>query len=298
MTKLKKGAFAELIRIALNEDLGSGDVTTESTIPDHTLGRARFLAKQDGVLSGLEVAESVFEKVDKDIKIEWLAKDGDSVKKGDIFGHAEGRARSLLIGERLALNLLQRMGGIASATRAMVDATGSSKSKILDTRKTVPGLRLLDKYAVVCGGGMNHRIGLYDMILIKDNHISARGGIGPALDAAQDAHRNRDIALEIETRTLEEVSEVVEYEKSKPGSVDRILLDNMVVVENGKIDTSMLQKALLVVDGLVDTEASGNVNLGTVPAISATGVDYISSGALTHSVMAMDISMKIDLIEG
>lgn len=292
--QLDKSVVLDIIRNAIREDLGSGDVTTESTIEVETKGRARFLAKQDGVLSGLEVASWVFEEVDSSVLVEWQAKDGDVVSKGDVFGHASGPARSLLIGERLALNLLQRMGGIASATKAMVDATGESNSKILDTRKTVPGLRTLDKYAVVCGGGLNHRIGLYDMILIKDNHISARGGISPALDAAQATHRS-GIKLEIETRTLEEVQEVLSFEESRPGSVDRILLDNMVTVKDGKIDTSMLEEALKIIDGKVDTEASGNVNLATVPAIAMTGVDYISSGALTHSVMAMDISMKIEL---
>ena len=292
--QLDKSVVLEIIRNAIREDLGSGDVTTESTIEVGTLGRARFLAKQGGVLAGLEVATWVFEEVDRSIQVTWKAKDGDVVSKGDIFGHASGPARSLLIGERLALNLLQRMGGIASATKAMVDATGSSKTKILDTRKTVPGLRTLDKYAVLCGGGQNHRIGLYDMILIKDNHISAKGGIVPALDAAQESHRS-GIKLEIETRTLSEVQEVVKYEESRPGSVDRILLDNMVIVNDGEIDTSMLEEALRIVDGKVDTEASGNVNFSTVPAIAQTGVDYISSGALTHSVMAMDISMKIEL---
>jgi len=292
--ELNKELVLDIIRNAIQEDLGAGDVTTESTIESDTKGRARFLAKQDGVLSGLNVATWVFEEVDSDVEVKWEAKDGDVVSKGDIFGFATGPARSLLVGERLALNLLQRMGGIASATKAMVDATGQSNSKILDTRKTVPGLRSLDKYAVLCGGGLNHRIGLYDMILIKDNHISARGGITPALEAAQSAHKD-GIKLEIETRTLEEVQEVISYEESNPGSVDRVLLDNMVTVVDGEIDTSMLEDALKIVDGKVDTEASGNVNLATVPSIAKTGVDYISSGALTHSVMAMDISMKIDL---
>ncbi len=292
---LIKEEVLKTIQIALDEDLGSGDVTTQATVETSTMGRARFLAKQDGVLSGLEVATWVFELVDPRVTIEWSLNDGDRVSSGIVFGHAEGSAHSLLIAERLALNFMQRMGGIATASAKMVEATGDSTTKILDTRKTVPGLRNLDKYAVTCGGGLNHRIGLFDMILIKDNHISARGGITAALDAAQEAHRS-GFPLEIETRTLAELQEVVDYEKTKPDSVDRVLLDNMVKVEDGKIDTSMLELALEIVDGCVDTEASGNVNLETVPAISATGVDYISSGALTHSVMALDISMKIELV--
>jgi nicotinate-nucleotide pyrophosphorylase (carboxylating) len=195
------------------------------------------------------------------------------------------------MGERLALNLMQRMSGIATATRAMAEAAGDAT--ILDTRKTAPGLRLFDKWAVRLGGGTNHRVGLYDMFLIKDNHIAAAGGIRAAIDAAGRYRKTHapDLAIEIETRTLDEVDEVLAI-----GGVDRVLLDNMVEVgDNGLVDVTMLAEAVRRVGGAFETEASGNVTLATVPAIAATGVDFISSGALTHSVRALDISLKIDL---
>lgn len=281
----------ELIDRALAEDVGSGDVTTLATIPAERQATATFLAKEPGVLAGLAVAERVFAALDPEIAIRWDAADGDAVAAGTRFGSVDGSARSILIGERLALNLMQRMSGIATATRTMAEAAG--EATILDTRKTAPGLRVLDKWAVWLGGGTNHRVGLYDMFLIKDNHIAAAGGIRAAIDAARRyrAEHASGLAIEIETRTLAEVDEVLAV-----GGVDRVLLDNMVEVgDDGLVDVTMLAEAVRRIGGAFETEASGNVTLATVPAIAATGVDFISSGALTHSVRALDISLKIDL---
>lgn len=286
-----------LLATALEEDLGAGDVTTEATIPPHTRATGRFLAKADGVVAGLAVAERVFAEVDPDVEVRFDVADGAEVENGQVFGSVTGRARSLLVAERLALNVMQRMSGIATATRRMVEATGPHPAQILDTRKTAPGLRGLDKWAVLLGGGTNHRVGLYDMILIKDNHIAAAGGVREAIEAARAycAEREAALEIEIEARTLSEIREVL-----ATGGVDRILLDNFVRVNaGGVVDTSGLAEALALVGGRVPCEASGNVTLATVPAIAATGVAFISSGALTHSVTALDISLKLRLeIEG
>ncbi len=291
MTAPDLSSIDALIDRALAEDVGSGDVTTLATIPAERRATATFLAKESGVLAGLAVAERVFAALSPEIVIRWDAADGDAVAAGTRFGTVTGPARAILVGERLALNLMQRMSGIATATRAMADAAGDAT--ILDTRKTVPGLRVLDKWAVRLGGGTNHRVGLYDMFLVKDNHIAAAGSIRAAIEAARAyrAEHAPDLAIEIETRTLAEVDEVLAV-----GGVDRVLLDNMVEVgDDGLVDVTMLAEAVRRVDGAFETEASGNVTLATVPAIAATGVDFISSGALTHSVRALDISLKIDL---
>lgn len=290
------------------------------------MATARFLAKADGVLSGIEVAKKVFQAVDKSIKYTFTMKDGDEVKSGTYFGTATGPASSLLVAERTALNLMQRMSGIATLTRKYVkaiEATGNTHTKILDTRKTAPGMRMIDKKAVRDGGALNHRTGLYDMVMIKDNHITAAGGVAAAISAVEkyfvthlfntgsndnndssgDAkydHTNRP-KVEVETRTLDEVKEAVKA----IGFVDRIMLDNMVKITRDpttghvlKVDTSMLEAALKIIKDSgrkVETEASGNVTLETVGEIGKTGVDYISSGQLTHSVTALDISLKIAL---
>ncbi|MEM8557806.1 MAG: carboxylating nicotinate-nucleotide diphosphorylase [Bacteroidota bacterium] len=288
-----------LIARALAEDVATGDVTTLATIPAERAATATFLVKEDGVLAGCRVAERVFEKVDASLAVTWTAADGDRVAAGMRVGTVTGAARSVLTGERLALNLMQRMSGIATATRRMVDAarTTSLATEILDTRKTVPGLRLLDKEAVRLGGGTNHRVGLYDMVLIKDNHIEAAGGLEAALRAAHaylDAH---DLALEIEVevRTLDEVDRLVALIDGGL-RVDRALLDNMVVrYAEDAFDTTMLAEAVERIAGRTATEASGNVTLASVAQIAATGVTHISSGALTHSVRALDISLKVGL---
>ena len=286
-------ALPDLIDRALAEDVGPGDVTTEATIPAATRAEARFLLKEDGVVAGLAVAERVFRAVDPELDVTWTAADGDRLDAGTVFGTVSGRARSILVGERLALNLMQRMGGVATAAAAMSEA--AAPAVVLDTRKTVPGLRALDKWAVALGGAQNHRVGLYDMVLVKDNHIAAAGGVAEAIRAV-DAYRQRagDLPVEVEARTLDEVDAVLAA-VADGSRVDRILLDNMARQTASGLDVSLLEEAVQRVGGRVQTEASGNVTLDTVGAIGATGVDYISSGALTHSVRALDVSLKIDL---
>ncbi|MDX1546339.1 MAG: carboxylating nicotinate-nucleotide diphosphorylase [Rhodothermales bacterium] len=288
---LSEADLDALLARALDEDVGAGDVTTRATVPPETAAEAHFLAKEDGVLAGLAVAERVFARIDGTVAVTWARADGDAVQAGTVFGAVRGRARSLLTAERLALNLIQRMSGIATATRRMAEA--ARPARILDTRKTAPGLRTLDKWAVRLGGGHNHRLGLYDQILIKDNHIAAIGGVAEALEAAQRyrAAHDPDLTVEVEARTLEEVQRVL-----AAGGADIVLLDNMARRrEDGTLDVSMLEAAVRLIDGRMQTEASGNVTLETVAAIAATGVDAISSGALTHSVRALDVSLKIEL---
>lgn len=289
---LSEADIDALVNLALEEDLGLGDVTTVSTIPPDTKATASFLAKESGTLAGLYVAQKVFHALDPVLEVFWSTSDGNRIDKGDVFGTVIGSAHAILSGERLALNIMQRMSGIATATHHMVHAASPFGARILDTRKTAPGLRLLDKWAVKLGGGENHRIGLFDMILIKDNHIAAAGGIQEAIQAAQQFRTEHDanLEIEVETRTLEEVEDALAM-----GGIDRLLLDNMVHLDEGDINTGMLSQAVKLVDGRYATEASGNVTLDTVPAIAATGVDFISSGALTHSVKALDISLKIAL---
>lgn len=288
---LDAAALDALIARALAEDVGPGDVTTLATVPPGTPATARFLAKADGVLAGLDVATRVLSAADPALRVVWHRADGDRVVAGTVFGEVAGPARGLLAAERLALNLLQRMSGIATTTRHYVEAAAPYGARILDTRKTAPGLRALDKWAVRLGGGDNHRVGLFDLILIKDNHAAAAGGVAAALAAARryrDAHAPA-LAIEVEVRTLEEVDAVL-----ATGGADLLLLDNMAR-PGGHLDVSLLRAAVERVGGRLPTEASGNVTLGTVAAIAATGVDRISCGALTHSVAALDLSLKIDV---
>jgi nicotinate-nucleotide pyrophosphorylase (carboxylating) len=280
-----------LLDLALEEDIGPGDVTTLATVPAERRAEGRFLAKEPGVLAGLAVAERVFVRVDPGVRVSWSAADGDGVEAQTVFGTAEGPARALLTGERLALNVMQRMSGIATATRRMAEA--ARPAALLDTRKTAPGLRALDKWAVRLGGGRNHRAGLYDMILVKDNHIEAAGGVREAVEAAKRYRQQHApaLAIEVEARTLEEVEAVL-----RAGGADWVLLDNMVRLhDDGFVDTARLREAVELVGGRLKTEASGNVTEATVSAIASTGVDAISAGALTHSVRALDLSMKIAL---
>ena len=282
-----------IIERALDEDIGPGDVTTLATMKAGIETTASFVAKEDGVLAGLHVAESVFCTLDGTLRTMWSLRDGEAVIKGTVFGSVSGRAGSILTAERTTLNLMQRMSGIATATQQMQQAVYPYQARILDTRKTAPGLRPLDKWAVKLGGGENHRIGLFDMILIKDNHIAAAGSMEQAV---RDARRyitttGKNLEIEVEARTLVEVETVLGI-----GGVDYIMLDNMVwVTPDGDVDTRMLKDAVLLIQGRIATEASGNVTLDTVNAIAATGVDYISCGALTHSVKALDISLKMEL---
>ncbi|MEO0557520.1 MAG: carboxylating nicotinate-nucleotide diphosphorylase [Bacteroidota bacterium] len=287
-------SLPDLLDHALAEDVGPGDITTEATISGGTQATARFLLKEDGVVAGLAVAERVFDAVDSDLAVTWSAADGDALATGTVFGEVTGRARSILVAERLALNLMQRMGGIATAAHRMQEA--ARPAIVLDTRKTAPGLRQLDKWAVRLGGAANHRVGLYDMVLVKDNHIASAGGVREALQRVTDHlyETGRDVPVEIEARTLDEVDAVLAAHADGL-RVDRVLLDNMAVRTNDGLDVSMLRQAVARIDGRIQTEASGNVTLETVSAIGRTGVDFISSGALTHSVIALDVSLKIDL---
>ncbi|XP_057798458.1 quinolinate phosphoribosyltransferase [decarboxylating] 1a-like isoform X2 [Salvia miltiorrhiza] len=285
-----------VIQLALSEDAGDlGDVTCKATIPDEMEVEAYFLAKEDGIVAGIGLAEMVFSEVDPSLKVEWYRKDGDNVHKGLQFGKVHGRAHSIVVAERVVLNFMQRMSGIATLTKAMADA--AEPAYILETRKTAPGLRLMDKWAVLIGGGQNHRMGLFDMVMIKDNHISIAGGVTNALKSVDLylEQNNLQMGVEVETRTLEEVTQVLLYASTTKTSLTRIMLDNMVVpLSNGDVDISMLKEAVKLIDGRFETEASGNVTLETVKKIGQSGVTYISSGALTHSVKALDISLKID----
>ena len=282
-----------ILQAALDEDVGSGDVTTQATVPPERRALGTITAKESGIVAGLNAAARVFCLADATAEGTWTVADGAPVDAGDEVGTIRGPARALLTAERLALNVMQRMSGIATATRRMVDAVQPHDPDILDTRKTAPGLRRLDKWAVRLGGGTNHRLGLYDLILIKDNHIAAAGSVHDALDAAvryRDAH-DPSLEIEIETRTLDEVRAACAH-----GAPDVLLLDNMATRRaDGSVDTTRLDAALDVIAGRHRTEASGTVTLDTVAAIAATGVDAISSGALTHSVTALDLSMSMTL---
>ena len=267
-----------VIRRALAEDLGDGDVTTENTIPADARYDGDFLVKASGVIAGLAVAQRVFAQLDPALEVRLLAADGDAVSHGDIVAEVYGSGRAILSGERVALNFMQRMSGIATATRRYVDAVAGTQAVILDTRKTVPGLRVLDKWAVRLGGGRNHRIGLYDMALIKDNHIAAVGSITGAVRRVREGDRQNRL-VEVEVTSLEQLLEALNL------PVDRILLDNMSL--------ATMKAAVELAAGAIPLEASGGVNLQTVAAIAATGVDFISVGALTHSVIALDISLDL-----
>lgn len=270
-----------LLDLAIEEDIATGDISTNAIIPVHSRAVAEMKAKADGVISGLEIARRVYERFEKDIKWEPLVTDGTPVKKGDIILRIEAGYRTLLLGERLSLNILQRMSGIATATANYVKELAGTHTQLLDTRKTAPGLRVLDKMAVHHGGGMNHRMGLYDMIMLKDNHIKLAGGIPNAVKAAR-ANLPLSIKLEVETTTLEEVQQALDC------GADIIMLDNMT--------NEMMAEAVRLINGRAKTEASGNMNIPRLKSVAATGVDYISVGALTHSVTAMDISMNIVMI--
>ncbi len=268
-----------IVRTALEEDIGLGDVTTDVTIAPETMARAELVAKEDFTLAGIDVAAEVFRTLDPQVAFEKLLEDGQRVRRGEVIAWLKGRASVLLQGERVALNLLQRMSGIASLTTQYAEAVSGTEAVIVDTRKTVPGLRALDKYAVRMGGGRNHRIGLFDGVLIKENHVAAAGGIGAAIERAR-KRLPHTLKIEIETRNLEEVQEALD------AGADIIMLDNMTLEE--------LRRGVELIAGRALVEASGGVNLETVRDIAATGVNIISVGALTHSVKAADISLLFD----
>ena len=268
----------KIIHEALHEDICKGDITTQATVRSRKKGSALAIAKDDFIIAGLYIFEATFKCLDKNIRVKKLMKDGCRAKKGDVIAEVSGSLAGILQAERVSLNLFQRMCGIATQTAKYVKAVAGTKTIILDTRKTVPGLRILDKMAVCIGGASNHRIGLYDGVLIKDNHIQAAGGITAAV-MAQRKHLSRAMAIEVETENLSEVKEALHCD------VEIIMLDNMSI--------PAMKKAVDFVAGRALLEASGNVNLQNVASIAATGVDFISVGELTHSVRAADISLKI-----
>lgn len=268
-----------LLTAALQEDVGTGDITTESCIPPEAVSHGRFLAKEDLVLCGLDVAKRVFELTDPTLSFTALRRDGELVKKGEYFAEVSGCSRSILTGERVALNLMQRMSGIATRTAQAVSAVAGTKTRIVDTRKSTPGLRVLEKYAVRVGGGGNHRFNLADGVLIKDNHISAAGGIREAIAAVRQ-NAPHTLRIEVETETLEQVDEALE------SGADIIMLDNM--------DNETMRIAVQRIAGRALTEASGNMGERDLRSVAETGVDFISVGALTHSVRSSDISLKFN----
>ena len=269
----------EIVRWTLREDIGDGDVTTNWTIPPGARLRGRFLIKAEGVVAGLEVARTVFGEIDSTVAFTAFVPDGQAVQPGDVVADVVGPGRAILAAERTALNFMQRMSGIATLTHRYVEAVAGTRAIILDTRKTAPGIRVLDKWAVRLGGGQNHRMGLYDMVLIKDNHIAACGGITAAVERVR-AHNSQSLLIEVEVKNLHELREALALK------VDRIMLDNMGLDD--------MREAVRIAAGRVPLEASGGVNLQTVAAIAATGVDYISAGELTHSVRALDISLEVE----
>jgi nicotinate-nucleotide pyrophosphorylase (carboxylating) len=274
----------QIILSALNEDVDSGDITTNATIGDKVLCEGKFLVKEDGIIAGLEIAKRVFALIDDAVEFTILIADGSPVKKGDVAASIKGKASSVLTGERTALNFLQRMSGIASAANKYQSEVKHTKTKIIDTRKTVPGLRILDKMAVKMGGCGNHRIGLFDMFLIKDNHIAVAGSITKAVEACKKLRAETDGKLKIEV----EVENHAELDEALKAGVEVIMLDNFAVPE--------MKKAVEFVNGRCILEASGGINMTTVREIAETGVDLISVGALTHSVKALDISLEVSLL--
>ena len=270
----------ELIRMALREDIGDGDHSTLACIPSDAEGTAKMVAKQDGVLCGQEVGLRVFQMVDPTLKVALLKQDGDSITKGDVVMTVSGHSGSILTAERTALNFMQRMSGIATETRRMVSMLDDLQTRLLDTRKTTPNMRLLEKYAVACGGGTNHRIGLYDMIMLKDNHIDFAGGIESAIDRTRQylKEKNKPLKIEIEVRDLDELQRVLDH-----GGVDRIMLDNF--------DVPTLREAVRRIDHRYETEASGGITDATLRSYAETGVDFISVGALTHHIKSLDLSL-------
>jgi len=271
----------EIIKNALQEDIGSGDHSSLASVPADAKGKMKLLAKEKGIISGIEVAKEVLRQVDASVSMQCFKNDGDEIAVGDIVFELEGLARSMLTAERTLLNFMQRMSGIATVSKQYATAVKGTKTKILDTRKTTPNLRELEKYAVKIGGSENHRFGLYDMIMLKDNHIDFAGSIEKAIDDTHEYLKKNGLSLkiEIETRTLEEVERVVNH-----GKIDRIMLDNFT--------PEKIKEALVLIDGKYETEASGGITLKNINEYAQTGVDYISIGALTHNIKSLDLSLK------
>ncbi|MDR2534044.1 MAG: carboxylating nicotinate-nucleotide diphosphorylase [Tannerellaceae bacterium] len=271
----------QLIRLAFAEDIGGGDVTTLCCIPGEAFGKAQLIVKEPGIIAGVDVAQRIFHTFDPDMVINIAINDGATVVYGSIAFTVEGKVRSLLQTERLVLNVMQRMSGIATTTRRYVDALAGTGTRVLDTRKTTPGMRMLEKEAVRIGGGVNHRIGLFDMILLKDNHIDFAGGIVPAIAKARAyvAETKQDLKIEIEVRNFGELNQVL-----ATGGINRIMLDNFNVADT--------REAVRLINGRYETESSGGITFDTLRTYAETGVDYISVGALTHSVKSLDMSLK------
>jgi nicotinate-nucleotide pyrophosphorylase (carboxylating) len=273
--------FEQLISLWFAEDIGDGDHTTLSCIPESAIGKSQLIIKEEGILAGVEVARRIFNAFDPGLKMTVFIQDGAHVKPGDIAFVVEGKIQSLLQTERLMLNIMQRMSGVATRTNQYVKALEGTRTRVLDTRKTTPGLRLLEKEAVRIGGGVNHRVGLYDMILLKDNHVDFAGGIANAINRAKEylKEKGKDLKIEIEVRNFDELAQVMAV-----GGVDRIMLDNFTP-ENTR-------KAVEIIGGKYETESSGGITFDTLRTYASCGVDYISVGALTHSVKSLDMSFK------
>lgn len=279
---LNDASTLRLVQIALAEDIGTGDATTESIFDDNDYAQAEIKVKAKGIMCGLPIAELVFRKVSRRIDFQPLATDGAEVDAGAVVARLSGAAADILAGERTALNFLQRMSGVATLTRRYADAVAGTGAIVLDTRKTIPGWRLLDKYAVKTGGGSNHRFGLFDMVMIKDNHIAAAGGIAPALEKCKHQLAGRNIAIEIETDNLDQVREALAC-----GGFQRIMFDNFTPKETAE--------AVRLVGGCCETESSGGITLENIRRYAETGINFISVGALTHSAKALDISLDMHL---
>ena len=282
MTESIEFSLKRFIEQALEEDIRDGDHTTIATISSNAIGTAELLVKEEGVLAGCGIAKEIFHHVDPTLEIESILKDGDRVTVGQIAFKVHGKIRSILTSERLVLNIMQRMSGVATTTSKYVDRIAHTGANVLDTRKTTPGLRWFEKEAVKIGGGQNHRFGLYDMILIKDNHVDAAGSIHAALDRVHDylTFKNLDLRIELEVRDFEEIDQAIEH-----GGLDRIMLDNFSVEQT--------RTAVDRIQGKFEVESSGGITLSTIQGYAEAGVDYISVGALTHSVRSLDLSLKI-----
>ncbi len=278
---LENPLVAKLVELAFAEDIGDGDHTSLACIDKNEKGKSIIVAKDDGIIAGIDLAEEIFLKVDSSLIVKKIVHDGGKISNKDVVMEISGSSQSMLTAERTVLNFMQRLSGIATFTHQYVEQLKGLNTKILDTRKTTPGMRLLEKWAVKIGGGENHRIGLYDMILIKDNHVDFAGGIANAIDKTHQylTQNNLNLKVEIETRTIDEVKQVIEN-----GGVDRIMLDNF--------SPALIKEALLLIKGKFETEASGGITFITLREYAETGVDFISSGALTHSVKSLDLSMR------
>lgn len=276
-------AIHQFIQQALREDIGEGDHSTLGAVPDSRQGSARLIVKDEGILAGVEMAHQIFHEVDPTLQLTQLKKDGDEVHRGEIAFTVSGNAQSILMAERVVLNCMQRMSGIATYTHRLTQLIAGTKAKLMDTRKTTPNFRLMEKWAVAIGGGVNHRFALYDMVMLKDNHVDLAGGIRPAIERIKAyLHKNnKNLKIEIETRTLQEVEEVLAF-----GGVDIIMLDNMSLKD--------MKQAVAMIGSRYKTEASGGITETTLRTVAECGVDFISVGALTHSVKSLDLSLKIE----